>query len=75
MKKEFLEFFQDQSNTTPRSLEQSILQQIEQKVNPAFKVVFIKISIIQSIAGILLIFLCPQLGVGFFEYSMLMDFL
>jgi hypothetical protein len=74
MKNEFQEFLETRESVMPSEVERSLLAQMEQKIDPSFGLIFSKVSLIQAFAGLLLISICPQLGVGFSKESFLMDF-
>ncbi len=74
MKNEFEDFIDSSHNIMPKSIEESIRISMHKKLSPSFTHVLMKVSMMQVFSGLILIAICPQLGVGFFESSVLMNF-
>jgi hypothetical protein len=58
-------------NKMPIDLKEKIKHDIHQRLNPAWSSVFLKLALIQFVAGFLVLLVCPQFNLGFFPHSSL----
>jgi hypothetical protein len=55
----------------PNDLDQKIKKMILERLNPSGSRVFLKLALIQSVAGFFVLMICPQFHLGFFPHSFL----
>ena len=73
-KNDFQEFISGNNTSINPQTENLILEVIHNKLNPQFKNVFLKTMLIHIAASVAIISICPQLGVGFTDHTVLTHF-
>jgi hypothetical protein len=64
---EFSEFIECDTENVPANISKNILNLVYQQMNPSWWVVFGKLLVIQSIAGLLSLLVCNQFGINPFK--------
>jgi hypothetical protein len=73
--KDFKEFISAKSEIVPDFLSQNVLSEIGHELNPSALKVFVKVSLIQFIAGLISLLFCPQFGLSFSSRAGIMPYL
>lgn len=64
-KNDFHDFLSSQGKSTPKALDQKILNYVHAELNPGHIKVFLKLIMIQTFVGLLTLFFCPQFNLSF----------
>ncbi len=62
--KDYQDFMNGKQVDAPEYLKKNILEYIKKNLNPGFRTVFFKLTLIQAVAGTLTLLFCPQFSIS-----------